>query len=313
MFVGIDAGGSGTRAALATVDGALQAVGFGGPSNSLTGEAGRRRLEEALHAALAPVAQRVGTGKCVVHGGVRSLSVPGKEEAFRAAVRQILPGAEVRVSNDARIALCGALGGSEGVAVLAGTGSIAMARAADGREARAGGLGYLLGDEGSAFWLGREAVRAALSGAQCPLRDRLTRAAGTDDLLGWVYAPGTPVQRLAELAPLVAEAAVAGDALATTLLRRAGEELAALAQGAATALWGRALPAAVRVAPCGGVWRAGAALIEPFEMALQQLAPGARVVQPRLPPVGGALLLAMGSPDAATIARLSEEMGMHGR
>jgi glucosamine kinase len=80
----------------------------------------------------------------------------------RALCRRLRPVAErIAVISDAEAALLGALGGGPGVLVLAGTGSIVLGRDRHGRLARAGGLGPLLGDEGSAFWLGREWLRGA--------------------------------------------------------------------------------------------------------------------------------------------------------
>src|SRR5207237_10017789 len=111
---------------------------------------------------LASIAPRVGAERCSVFAGTRGLSIPGRRESLMLELSTRFAGAEVRVSNDALIALWGALAGRQGVAVLAGTGSIALARSEDGREGRAGGWGYLLGDEGSGYWLGREAIAAYL-------------------------------------------------------------------------------------------------------------------------------------------------------
>src|SRR5439155_578112 len=112
-----------------------------------------------------PVAALVGASACVVQAGLAGLSRPGRSPDFRRLVFELLPGADLEVVSDAAVALWGALPEGEGVAVLAGTGSIALARSADGREARAGGYGALVGDEGSGFWLGRAAATAAVRAA----------------------------------------------------------------------------------------------------------------------------------------------------
>jgi N-acetylglucosamine kinase-like BadF-type ATPase len=90
---------------------------------------------------------------CVVHvhGGLAGISIPGKREPFQAAVRELLPDAKCDTSTDALVAAWGAFAGRAGVAVLAGTGSIALAGAGSAYPARTGGYGYLLGDEGSGF------------------------------------------------------------------------------------------------------------------------------------------------------------------
>src|SRR5687767_9335984 len=86
LFVGIDMGGSGTRAALATAEGEVLATGRGGPSGAQGGAAGRRHIERALAAALAPIAPRIGSESPTIHVGVRGLSIPGRREAVMVAL-----------------------------------------------------------------------------------------------------------------------------------------------------------------------------------------------------------------------------------
>src|SRR4051812_43757108 len=137
LFVGIDAGGSGTRAALASADGEVLAVGLGGPSGVLGGSAGLRQLRRALADAVAPIeaylaAQPRAGRLLVIHAGLRGLSIPSRRSAALEELSARFPSQPVTVSNDAVIAQSGGLGGMPGVAVLAGTGSIALARSADG-------------------------------------------------------------------------------------------------------------------------------------------------------------------------------------
>jgi N-acetylglucosamine kinase-like BadF-type ATPase len=214
------------------------------------------------------------------------------------------PTAEAHISNDALIALWGGLADRDGVAVLAGTGSIALARSGDGREGRAGGWGYLLGDEGSGYWLGREAIAALLralegrdsTGALVQLvRVALGRGVqSVPDVIAWVNGGEGQVRRLASLAPLVAQAADAGDPLAADILCRGAQALAGIAAAAVRQVWPGDVPDPLDVASCGGVWAAGPRLTDPFAAALAKALPGSRPAPPLLPPVGGALLLAMG-------------------
>jgi N-acetylglucosamine kinase-like BadF-type ATPase len=95
----------------------------------------------------------------------------------------VLPAAHLEVTNDAVIALAGASAGGPGIITISGTGSIALGRNAEGRGARAGGWGYVFGDEGSGFDVARQAVRAALRmeegwGPATCLRGVLMEAAG---------------------------------------------------------------------------------------------------------------------------------------
>jgi N-acetylglucosamine kinase len=247
---------------------------------------------------------------------MRGLSVPGRRAAALAELAARVPGARVNVSNDALIAQWGGLGGDQGVAVLAGTGSIALARAADGRDARSGGYGHLVSDEGGAYWLGRAGVAAclaALDGRAAPtaLSDLLPQATGQQsagDLVGWLYSGRDPVRRLARLAPLVTRAANAGDAVAIEIVQRGARALADLATAAARGVWGDSPPRPLLVARCGGVWAAGRLLVEPFEAAVRTKLPAAHTIAPRLAPVGGAVLLAMVSHERLDQAQITASL-----
>lgn len=97
--------------------------------------------------------RRAGT---ITVGGTRLGGAKDRAELRRALTR-LSP--RVRVVTDFELAHLAAFGRGPGVILVASTGSVAFARGADGRSKRAGGLGPLLGDEGSGFWLGREALR----------------------------------------------------------------------------------------------------------------------------------------------------------
>jgi N-acetylglucosamine kinase-like BadF-type ATPase len=143
--------------------------------------------------------------------------------------------ARVTVISDAEGALLGALGERPGLLVLAGTGSIVLGRDGRGRLARAGGLGPLLGDEGSAFWLGREWLRLRPDAAM--LARRLARRPDA-------------VRRIAALAPQVLSRARRGDRLARAITVAGQEHLAALAGGVVRRL-GLAEP--IRISWSGGL------------------------------------------------------------
>ena len=303
LYVGIDLGGSATRAALVDGRGRLLASGRAASGLIGAGAAGRRHLARALDTALASIVARVGAAPCSIFAGTRGLSIPGRREILTLELHARFSDPEVRVSNDALIALWGALAGGEGVAVLAGTGSIALARAADGREGRAGGWGHLLGDEGSGYWLGREALGVYLrtlesrdgAGPLSTLVERAVEGRSVTEAIAWLHTGDQQVSRIAALAPLVSTAAEAGDSLALDILRRAARALADLARGAGRQVWGPSPPEHLRVACCGGVWAAGPPLADPFASSVHAWVPGASVVPPRLSAVGGAVLLAMGA------------------
>jgi N-acetylglucosamine kinase-like BadF-type ATPase len=266
--LGVDVGGSGVRAAAASADGRVLGV-----------------IEAlGLEQAIGPLIASVGPARWMVYVGLAGISRRGRRARILRSLEKLVPAAGVQVTSDAEVALWGALPDGEGIAVVAGTGSIALARAYDGRQARAGGHGYLLGDEGSAFWLGREAVRAALAAAE---------GRGPPTCLADLAArrPVNP-NELARLAPQVSQAAADGDAVARHILAQAGAALSQLTVAAARGVWPDGPPEPVKVATCGGGWQAGHVLLDPFRAALLHDLPVAQVVQPQLPPVGGALLLA---------------------
>ncbi|MBI4246894.1 MAG: hypothetical protein HY614_06865 [Candidatus Rokubacteria bacterium] len=129
----------------------------------------------------------------------------------------------VLVLSDAQAALLGALVDRPGILVLSGTGSIVIGRDAHGHWARAGGLGPLLGDEGSAFWLGREWLRATTQGEDMLPARRLVRAADA-------------VARIAGLAPSVIRRARRGDRHARVIVAAAQAHLAGFALSVARQL-----------------------------------------------------------------------------
>ncbi|MBI5239714.1 MAG: hypothetical protein HY926_04520 [Elusimicrobia bacterium] len=177
----------------------------------------------------------------------------------------------VRALSDVELAHAAAFGGGEGVLVVSGTGSIALARDRRGRRRRAGGWGQLVGDDGSGFWIGRAALRDAA------LRRRLR-------LPPPALAP-TPenVRKVAALAPKVLRLART-NARARRVLREAAKHLAGLAREAAAGLsWGRRVP----VCGWGGAFQ-DRALAKAFRKAL-----GRRyeAVRPRLEADEAAALL----------------------
>src|SRR5687767_7815614 len=147
---------------------------------------------------------------------VASRGVWTRRERGRIAVALRGVAARVDVISDVQAALLGALGHRSGVLVLAGTGSIVLGRGANDRWARAGGLGPLLGDDGSGFWLGREWLRATTSGANFMSARRL------------VQSPHA-VARIAALAPGVLRRARRGNRPARAIARAGARHLAALA------------------------------------------------------------------------------------
>lgn len=276
--LGLDGGG--TKTEVAVVDRSGQVVAF------VAGAGMDPTAGDGWEARLAAMVGPLGAVERAVLGLPYFTEVPAISAHQSAVAVQVLgPGA--RVLNDVGMAFEGALGGAEGVLILAGTGSMAWARGPRG-VVRAGGFGDVFGDEGSAFWIGREALRIVsrhLDGRQ--------RAAGFaagilgglgisgEGLIAWTY--GQPRVAVAGVARLVARQAEAGDPVALGLLRRAARELGDLT---------RAAMRAAGLAP-GARWSfAGGVMGNPVVRGALGERLGLEPVPPILPPVGGAVLVA---------------------
>jgi N-acetylglucosamine kinase-like BadF-type ATPase len=300
--VGIDGGGTTTRAAVLDRSGQLRGVGRGGPSNydDVGEEGARENIDEAVREAQAQAGleERPFAAAFLGLAGIVS-------EEDRTVVRRIAQTLElaapehVGAGHDARAALAGALNGRPGVVLIAGTGSSCYGRTVTGESWMAGGWGALLADEGSGYWLGVEAMTAAVRahdgrGPETVLRRRVEEYLELEDLnkiMHRVYVDGLSRTETAALAPLVFEAARAGDEGAQALLRRGAGELAASVQAVAERL-GMA-GNGFELARVGGLWQAGAVYAGPFEAAVRERLPRCQFVPTELPPTLGAGLLAL--------------------
>ncbi|QQO08982.1 N-acetylglucosamine kinase [Breznakiella homolactica] len=168
--------------------------------------------------------------------GSAGLARPAEQKLFRGFFADILgPDIPVLLCTDGEILLCGGLGGLEGYCLIAGTGSVALGRAEDGRLVRAGGLGYMLGDEGSASWTGKEAIIRAMRSLEhrdlpTSMMESILKHCGLEhsyELVQYIHHTAGKAE-IATLAPLVTEAARNKDPLAEDILRRGAEELALL-------------------------------------------------------------------------------------
>ncbi|HEX5414436.1 MAG TPA: BadF/BadG/BcrA/BcrD ATPase family protein [Chloroflexota bacterium] len=203
---------------------------------------------------------------------------------------------EVQVVADTALILPAA-GFASGVALIAGTGSAAYGVGRDGRVALAGGWGYLIGDDGSGFAIGREALRAVLRADDdlspaTGLAEAFAASLGVSqprDLIRVIYQAESPRAAIAELAPLVAETARTGDEIAREILDRAGQDLAHIAVSVARRL---GLGADAPVVGAGGMFQAGDVFAASLRADLaRQGLPNFRLLDAA--PALGALRLAM--------------------
>lgn len=298
-FLGIDGGGTKTEAVLLDGDGREVARAVSGPSNYYTvGQAvAEASLREAIHRVLADTGLAA-TDVTAIGLGMAGVDRPGDRDVIQDMLSRIARFRRVLIANDAETALVGGVGRRHGLVLIAGTGAIAYGVNARGEARRADGWGYVVGDEGSAFWIGQEGLRAVARahdgrGPNTALTGRLVSHLGLPDvgaLVTLVYAKDFGVPHLAGLAPLVSQAAQAGDAVAQDILREAGrrlgETVCAVIRG--LNMSGEAFEAVLM----GGVLRARDLARETVVAVLGEAAPRAQVIEPRRDAAVGAALMA---------------------
>ena len=162
FYLGIDGGQSSTTAIIADEGGRAIGVGRSGPCNHVSGDEAKEKFIRVLQECLSQAISSAGLELNQAHFRAACLGFSGGAEDKTAYAQEIISSDYLKVTHDAEIALIGATEGQPGIVVIAGTGSIAFGRNAEGQTARAGGWGYIFGDEGGAFDIVRRAVRAAL-------------------------------------------------------------------------------------------------------------------------------------------------------
>ena len=292
--IGIDGGGTTTRAVVIDRGGTALGRGEAGSSNhySVGPERAVANIRRAVDGALsdAQILEREIDGWGLGLGGACTAN---EQVLLRARIETIAGNARVLVEEDAAAAWAGAFGGQAGAICIAGTGANCFGRNAQGQSARADGLGPLLGDRGSGYAIGEAALRAACaandgSGESTSLLAALLHSfetASVDELVQLVYRPDFKRDRVAAAVPLVVEHARAGDAVALCVLHDAGEALAATT--AAVLRWLEV----ERVAPVGGVLSRDSPVRQRYESALRERIPGAQIVEPQHDAAIGAALL----------------------
>ncbi len=294
LFLGVDGGKSSTIALVADETGRVAGAGSAGPSNHAAGVEGRAKLVRAVEESVEGACRQAGVDFREVQFEAACLGFSGGPEDKQALVAQTVRSERLIVTTDAVVALAGATGGDPGVIVIAGTGSIGFGRNAAGKTARAGGWGYIFGDEGSGFDLARQGLRAALRyeegwGPATKLLAMLVEAGGAksaNDLLHRFYTDEFQRPRIASLGAVVERAAAGGDQVAAGILRKAASELALLAAAVRRQLFAAGERAVV--AHLGGVFRSPG-LRDQFRELVEQER-GNVCGPPLYPPAGGALL-----------------------
>ena len=296
LYLGVDGGQSSTTALIADGAGRVIGHGHGGPCNHVTTAEGRTKFLSAIGDCLNQACCEAGIDRATVQFAAVCLGLSGGGEDKEAYTRELIRSERYKITHDAEIALSGATAGEPGIIMIAGTGSMAFGRNALGQKARAGGWGYVFGDEGGAFDLSRRALRAALQfeegwGEQTSLHRLLLESTGADnanDLLHRFYGR-LDRPYIATLASLVTQAAESGDSVAIAILREAAAKLSWYVVGVYKNLFAGAEN--VPVAPIGGVFKSEFVRNEFSHYIWESIA--CKVIPPRFNPAVGALLEAM--------------------
>jgi glucosamine kinase len=295
IVIGIDGGGSKTRAMVADEHGGMigDVVGPGSAVRPGEAEASATVIADVVRDALAScemthVVPRV---LCV---GVAGVGRETERQALWQALMEREVAEEIVIHSDFSVALDDAFGDGPGVLLISGTGAVAFGRGPTGLTARCGGWGPVFGDEGGGAWIGRRAlsvVSAASDGREpeTALTGAILTAAQVNEvseLIAWAAqaTPGT----LASLAPVVMSVADAGDLRANAIVSLAVEELSLHIRALARQLFVDER-AAVPVALTGGMLRRGTTLRKRLEHRLRSAVPGAHVSAEEVVPVRGAV------------------------
>jgi N-acetylglucosamine kinase-like BadF-type ATPase len=303
LYAGVDGGQSSTIAVVLDATGTQLGRAVAGPSDHVGEAPDSQRAAVACEGAVADALRDAGLPADSALTAV-VIGISGYEGAWHGR-DPCFPGAVVRYKHDAVIALAGAITARPAAVVIAGTGSVAYGEHANGDPVRAGGFGYLFGDEGSGFAIARTALagamrssdgggaltnlaEAALGFFDCPDLRALARAVSLHEITR---------PQLAGFARVVLDAARLGDGTARTIVEGAAADLAALAARVVEQL-AAADAGPIPVAFVGGAVE-NAGLRADVTRRLEAAAPRARVVEPAHEPAVGAALLAFESAGAA--------------
>ena len=300
IVLGLDGGGTSTRAVLATARGDILGTGRAGPSNydDVGIDKAQENIGIAVKQAWAQAGKACQPADTVFLGMAGVVSASDRSVIHEIAVRLHLADS-VEVDHDLRIAWAGGLGLKPGIVLIVGTGSSCYGRTADGSSCRIGGWGHLLDDGGSSYFLGLEAIRAvvrSLDGrvGSTTLVEKILATLGVHDpqeIMGRVYHPPMSHAEIAGLAPLVLKVAQQKDEIAEGIVREGQKELAKLVKGAAQQLNYPASTALLTIT--GGLAQSGDFFKASLYTAIHAQLPGITIQEPLLSPVLGAVLLAL--------------------
>lgn len=293
-FLGVDCGRTSTTALVGDNSSCVLGHGFGGQPNHAGGSGSRTQLIRAVTSAVSGACAQAGLPFPETEFASACFGFTGGPGAAGEVLHKILRSRRWLITDDLTIAMAGAHGAHSGIVTIAGTGSVAFGRNAQGRVARAGGWGHAFGDEGGAWGIVREALRASFRyheewGPHTTLHDLFLQSGGDSDIHALrmrFYTEEYPQDRVASLARIVDQAAENGDAVAAGILEAAANALCEITLVVRRRLFGSS--EAVAVAAIGGVFKSRT-LLRHFRREMFRH-PFFRLVEPIAGPAAGALV-----------------------
>jgi N-acetylglucosamine kinase-like BadF-type ATPase len=297
--LGIDGGGTKTRAVITDLSGNVLGQGVSGPSNY--DDIGVQQVKENLLDVIKKASR--GLPKAidikVAYLGLAGITSVKDQETIRSILRDVnrLKDSRVTVTHDCYTALAGANGSKPGIIVIAGTGSSCFGRNSKGETLLAGGWGFLIGDIGSSFYLGKEAILAIVNAYDgiCPqtlLTEpilKLLNISNISELMHRIYHPRLDRAGIASLATIVTETANE-DPVSKSIIENSCDGLVRIIASVAQRL---ELNDKFDLSLIGGLANSGTLYTQMLTEKIKEKVPNAILIQPILPPVAGAVLLGL--------------------
>ncbi len=301
IYLGVDGGGTTTRAVLMDEKQALVSEGRSGASNPL--RVGVEKAIENICQAVDQACDRADLSRADIVAAEFGIAGVRREDVRLSMKRRLLAKMytkDLEVVSDTEIALYGATEGKAGLVVIAGTGSNCLGQNEKGHRAAAGGWGPLAGDEGGASGIARRALQAiarAFDGRGKPtaLSEKAVqyfRVQTAEDVGTAIYGANMTNERIAGFARYVIEAAAEGDPVAAELIDEAGRELGSAAVAVIRKL--KLEKSKFVVSYVGGVFNAGELIFKPLLETIRAVAPRAFLAPPKFPPALAAAKMALG-------------------
>jgi len=299
-FIGVDGGGTKTEVVLITRAGNIIARIKGGSTNFQA--IGGQKLKQELMSLFEKLLRKTNLlDSKVVHIflGLAGAGRKSDQKIIKELFNDTDYKDKISVDSDAIIALAGAFGNRPGIILIAGTGAICFGKNVKGEIVRAGGWGYLLGDEGSGYYIGREAIMATLKdfdgrGDATSLKEILNskyNLESIDQIIPLIYQNKLDRVEIANIAPIVFEEAKKGDAICRQIIKQAGKELGKLGKAVASRLGFS--DDKIKIALIGSIFNQKEMLVNEISKELFEISWNIELTGPEYDPALGACILAI--------------------